>query len=178
MNPDRLICIDLEMCCWDDGRTPRTGEIIEIGIAAVDLKNKVITDRSQYYVIPEKDEISAFCTYLTGITRSRITKAGRPLADVVESMRKKYGWHGTYGAWGRDQHVLRKECDEKGISMPFYEFHNLSSMFMLINGSSKNRMSMKKAMAIKGLVFEGDQHSGADDAYNLARLALKFIRST
>lgn len=176
MNPDRIICLDLEMCCWNDGREPRTGEIIEVGLAAVNLRTKEITDRSQYYVLPEHDEISEFCTELTGITQARLDKAGRPLGEVVASMREKYGWHSVYAAWGRDNHVLRKECDAKGVDMPFYEFHNLSSLFRIIKGGPKKRLGMRKAMAIQGLEFEGNQHSGADDAFNLARLALTFIR--
>lgn len=175
MNTDVLVAIDLEMACWDDGRKPRTGEIIEVGVAAVNLRDNIIFKTSQYYVKPERDEISDFCTDLTGITQKRLDKQGRPLGEVLEVMREQYGWHSFYGAWGRDQHVIRKECDAKGLAMPFYEYHNLASLYIMMHGIKK-KMSMKKAMAREGLTFEGQQHSGADDAYNLARLAMTFIR--
>lgn len=175
MNFRQIKCFDLEMCCWDDGRERRTGEIIEIGIASIDLLKKEVVERSQYYVLPEKDDISEYCTNLTGITQKRLDKQGRPLDEVLESMKKKYGRHSIYGAWGRDNLVLQKECMEKGLEMPFYEYFNLKTLYM-INRRLKNRhFGMRKAMEISGLEFEGTQHSGADDAYNLARLALTFI---
>ena len=129
MNHRKITCFDLEMCCWP-GPGSNTGEIIEIGVASIEIPNPDnptgrILDRSQYYVLPEKDEISNYCTDLTGITQAKLNKCGRPLAEVVESMRAKYGHHSIYGAWGRDNLVLQKECSAKGIPMPFYEYLNL-----------------------------------------------------
>lgn len=175
MNFRRIVCFDLEMCCWDDGRDPRTGEIIEIGVAAIDIYEGTITDRSQYYVLPEKDDISDFCTRLTGITQKRLDKQGKPLKEVLESMKERYGHHSIYGAWGRDNLVIRKECEQKGLQMPFYEYLNLKTLFMINNRIKNKRFGMRKAMGMAGLEFEGTQHSGFDDAYNLARLTLTFI---
>lgn len=163
------------MCCWDDGREPRTGEIIEIGVASVDLYEKKIVERSQYYVLPEKDDISDYCTNLTGITQARLNKAGRPLAEVLESLKTKYGRHSIYGAWGRDSDVLRKECADKGLEMPFYEYLNLKTLYMINNRIKNKKFGMRRAMEMAGLEFEGNQHSGADDAYNLARLVLTYV---
>lgn len=174
MNYRRLICYDLEMCCWSrkEGKGSTTGEIIEIGVAAVNLQDGVITDRSQYYVRPEKDDISEYCTNLTGITQKLLDKQGVPLADAINSMRGKYGHHSVYGAWGRDDRVLQAECEDKGIDMPFYEHLNLSTLFRLQNRMRRKRFGMRKSMEMAGLDFDGTQHSGFDDAYNLARLTL------
>lgn len=171
MNYQQIKCFDLEMCCWDDGREPRTGEIIEIGIATLNIVTGEIDNISQYYVLPEKDDISPFCTQLTGITQKRLNKQGRPLGEVLESMTKKYGRHSVYGAWGRDNKVLEKECADKGLAMPFYEYLNLKTLFMMSRGIRKGKMGMRKCMEIAGLEFEGNQHSGVVDAFNLARLA-------
>ena len=175
MNYRQIKCFDLEMCCWDDGREPRTGEIIEIGVASIDLVSKKIIDRSQYYVLPEKDDVSEFCTNLTGITQAKLNKQGRPIEDVLTSMNAKYGYHSIYAAWGKDDVVLRKECLAKGLGMPFYEYFNLKSLYMINRRIKKGKIGMRKAMEINGLEFEGKQHSGADDAFNLARLALTFM---
>lgn len=174
MNYRQIKFFDLEMCCWPD-REPRTGEIIEIGVASVDLDRREITDRSQYYVLPEKDDISDYCTNLTGITQKRLDKQGRPLGDVIESMVNKYGKHSIYAAWGRDNHVLRKECEAKGLVMPFYEFVNVKTLFMIHHKIKKGKIGMRAAMERSGLDFIGRQHDGANDAYNLARLALTFL---
>lgn len=180
MNFRKITCFDLEMTCWNDGRERRTGEIIEVGVASIQLPGTenpkgCVLERSQYYVLPEKDEISDYCTELTGITQARLNKSGRPLADVLESMKTKYGHHSIYGAWGRDNLVIQKECAEKGISVPFYEFLNLKTLFMINNRIRNKRFGMLKAMEMSGLEFEGDPHSGYSDSYNLARLTLTFI---
>ncbi|KLV03719.1 exonuclease [Photobacterium aquae] len=172
MNFNRIVCFDLEMCCWNDGREPRTGEIIEVGVAELDLTNGEIVRRAQYFVKPENDEVSFFCTELTGIKPEVIEKNGKPLATIMKSMEQKFGGrHKIYAAWGRDDLILRKECDEKEIKVPFEEFLNLATVFKLQKHVKSKRCGQRAAMKIAGLEWEGRQHSGYDDAYNLARLA-------
>ena len=91
MNYQRIVCLDLEMCCWDDGRDPRTGEIIEFGLAEVDLIEGKVIKRAQYYVKPDTHEVSEFCTELTGITQKIVDKQGRPFADVLATVTKNFG---------------------------------------------------------------------------------------
>ncbi|KOO10446.1 exonuclease, partial [Vibrio xuii] len=62
MNHNRVVCFDLEMCCWNESGVGTTGEIIEIGLAEIDLVKGEIVKRAQYYVKPEKDEVSLFCS--------------------------------------------------------------------------------------------------------------------
>ena len=175
MNYSRMVCLDLEMCCWDDGREPRTGEIIEIGLAEIDLKKGEVVQRTQYYVKPEWDEVSSFCTELTGITPRMVNRQGRPLADVLKTVEHKFGAaNKIYAAWGRDDQVLLKECQAKGIRYPFREFMNLATLYRM-RQRTKARFGHKKAMEIEGLGWEGRHHSGGDDAYNLARLALHIL---
>lgn len=163
------------MCCWEDDRETgkKTGEIIEIGIAKIDLKKGEIIQSAQYYVKPEKDEISAFCTQLTGITPAIIKKQGRPLKDVIKSMTTKFGsTNSIYAAWGRDDDVLFKECELKGIQKPFENYINLALLDRIKNRRTQ-KVSMIDVMIEYGLEFDGKLHSGFDDAVNLAKLALK-----
>ncbi|MFV0489974.1 MAG: exonuclease, partial [Vibrio fluvialis] len=37
MNYNRVVCFDLEMCCWNENGVGTTGEIIEVGLAEIDL---------------------------------------------------------------------------------------------------------------------------------------------
>jgi inhibitor of KinA sporulation pathway (predicted exonuclease) len=169
---NKIVCYDLEMCCWDDGRSPRTGEIIEVGLAIVDLEKKEIIKRGQYYVIPDNDGISDFCTSLTGITQHKINKQGRKLVDVVESIRRNFGGkQAIYASWGRDDKVLFSECDRKDIEKPFYETLNVKTLYKLQH-KDNGRYGMKKAIHRNGLEMEGKHHSGADDAYNLGKLLI------
>ncbi|MEF1289597.1 3'-5' exonuclease [Vibrio sp. M260118] len=176
MNHNRVVCFDLEMCCWNENGVGTTGEIIEVGLAEIDLNLGQIVKRAQYYVKPESDEVSLFCSQLTGITPRKIEKQGRPLAEVLKSMIKNFG--GTnkiYAAWGRDDNVLRQECAGKGIDMPFNEFINLATLYRIQNRLKDKRIGHKAAQESKGIEWEGRQHSGYVDAYNLAKLALTML---
>ncbi len=176
MNHNRLVCFDLEMCCWNENGVGRTGEIIEIGLAEIDLVKGEIVKRAQYYVSPEKDEVSKFCSELTGITPRKIEKQGRPLEQVIQSMIKNFGGRNKiYAAWGRDDQILFSECEEKGIDLPFSEFINLATLYRMQNRLKDKKIGHRAAQEAAGIEWEGRQHSGYIDAYNLAKLALNML---
>ncbi|MDA9555883.1 exonuclease domain-containing protein [Vibrio sp.] len=176
MNHNRIVCFDLEMCCWNENGKGTTGEIIEIGLAEIDLAKGEIVKRAQYYVKPERDEISLFCVDLTGITPRKIEKQGRPLKEVIRSMIKNFGGNKKiYAAWGRDDHILFEECKEKGIDAPFIEFINLATLYRIQHRLKDKRIGHKAAQENLDIEWEGRQHSGYVDAYNLAKLALTML---
>ncbi|KMV31695.1 exonuclease domain-containing protein [Photobacterium swingsii] len=171
MNYNRIVCFDLEMCCWNDERKARTGEIIEIGVAELDLQSGDIVRRAQHYVLPEHDEVSYFCTELTGIKPEVIAKNGKPLATILKSIEQKFGGrHKIYAAWGHDDQILRAECEAKGLKVPFEEYLNIATLFRMQPHVKKKRCGQRTAMEIAGIEWEGRQHSGYVDAFNLARL--------
>ncbi|HFQ5369762.1 TPA: exonuclease domain-containing protein [Vibrio vulnificus] len=173
MNHNRIVCFDLEMCCWNEDGVGRTGEIIEIGLAEIDLLKGEIVKRAQYYVKPEHDEVSLFCAELTGITPRKIEKQGRPLAEVIKSMIKNFGGSNKiYASWGRDDRILMQECQEKGIDAPFNESINIATLYRIQHRLKDKRIGHRAAQEAKGIEWEGRQHSGYVDAYNLAKLAL------
>lgn len=175
LNTDNLVIFDLEMCCWDDGRTPNTGEIIEIGICQINTKSLTITKTAQYYVKPESDEISEFCTELTGITPKKVHKQGRPLKEVMASVHKNFGSSGkVFMAWGQDNEILNEELKQKNIEFCMGDYHNAAMMFRMLTGF--RNISQLNAMKEFGLEFEGNQHSGVDDAKNLARLIIELMK--
>jgi len=176
MNYNKIVCLDLEMTCWDDGREPRTGEIIEIGLAKLDLSTQEIEKTASYIVKPDHDEVSEFCTQLTGHTQSSVNRQGRPFADVLDTVVKNFGGASViYGSWGRDDLVMRKECEAKGIVYPFKEYINLATVFRMQQRVKNKRFGHKRAMQIAGLEWEGRQHSGVVDATNLARLTMTML---
>lgn len=176
MNHNRVVCFDLEMCCWNKDGVGTTGEIIEIGLAEIDLHKGEVVKRAQYYVKPEHDEVSLFCSELTGITPHKIEKQGRPLAEVIQSMIKNFGGaNKIYASWGRDDLILMSECKEKGIDLPFKEFLNLATIYRIQHRLKDKRIGHKAAQEARGIEWEGRQHSGFVDAYNLAKLALVML---
>ncbi|MEZ9488623.1 3'-5' exonuclease [Vibrio breoganii] len=176
MNYNRVVCFDLEMCCWNENGKGITGEIIEIGLAEIDLAKQEIVKRAQYYVKPEKDEVSPFCTQLTGISARKIEKQGRPLEDVMKSMIKNFGGaNKIYASWGRDDIIFRNECKDKGIDFPFVEFVNLATSYRMQHRLREKRIGHRAAQEALNIEWEGRQHSGYTDAYNLAKLALAML---
>ena len=172
MNYGKIVFFDLEMCCWEDKK--ETGEIIEIGLAVLDLEKNEIIKKGQYYVKPSKDEISLFCTNLTKITPLIIKKQGRPLKEVIHTMVKNFGGkNSVYAAWGRDDTVLFNECSSKKIKQPFEEYLNIATYYRLHKKEKGDRVSLQKALAQENVIFEGEAHSGLVDAYNLAKLYQK-----
>lgn len=163
-----LICFDLEMCCWEDRPT---GEIIAIGAVKLDLFSGLIADRIHYLIKPEQDEISEFCTQLTGITPAMARKQGRPLAAVLDSVRKRMGGHQkVYASWGDDAAVLTAECQRKAIETPISQSLNIAMLYMLHMRHHGRRLGLRKAMAQSGLTFQGTAHNPLVDSENLAHL--------
>lgn len=175
INAAKIVCFDLEMCCWDDGRTPRTGEIIEIGVCKIDIVTGEIEKRQGYFVQPEHDEISEFCTSLTGITPQILKKQGMPLAEALRRLENDFGVNGVFASWGADHHVLRKECEAKSLSYPIRAHIDVSLLYRIKKRMGKKKHGMKGALGREGMELEGQHHSGAQDAYNLARLVLKVL---
>lgn len=174
-NLNQIICFDLEMCCWED---KPSGEIIEIGICQINLNTMKIEKEAQYFVKPEKDEISEFCTNLTGYTQSFINKNGRPLEEVLNTIKKNFGFNKTYFSWGRDDIVLMNECESKKIDFEIYEIVNFSFIYNFLFNNSNERKSQIEAMNKFKVIEEGKRHQGIDDAKNLAKLIIEIRKNT
>lgn len=171
----KIIVVDIECTCWSPAR-PRDMEIIEVGVCLFDGLTGEIDRKKSYIVRPDLLEISDFCAELTGITESRIRDEGAPLHEVINRMRKEYplrnrGW----ASWGlSDKKHFFHECRYKNIEYPFtYEHINIKYLLSLWLRQAKG-MGLTKALQTLHMKFEGRPHSGADDAYNAARI-LKVI---
>jgi inhibitor of KinA sporulation pathway (predicted exonuclease) len=174
MNYKKLIVFDMEMCCWNDGRKPSTGEIIEISFAIIDIETLTVSKRVQFYVKPDNDLISPECEELTGISQSKINKMGRPLVEVMSSIKKSVGGKkSVFASWGRDDLYLFNECNNKGISEPFYENINIATLYGIKHQTNSHSISLDNALKEYGLKFEGRKHSAHADAYNLAKLYIE-----
>lgn len=180
---DKLIVIDVEATCWEDGNHNRSdgqvSEIIEIGIALVDIKKSLsskddaIVENKSIVVKPCMSSVSEFCTKLTTLTQADVDR-GVSLAEACAMLRQNYGLElRTWGSWGNyDKSQFERECKSKGIKYPFgYTHINLKNLFSILNGYDKE-FGVGQALEQCGYKFKGTQHRGVDDAYNIARLFL------
>lgn len=177
---NEILIVDLEATCWENDRIP-TGQkvdIIEIGICGLNITTNVISRKQSIYVIPERSKISKFCMDLTGITPKLIEEKGIHFEEACEKIRDEYDSTSlTWAGFGNfDKEQIMEQCDYLGIENPFSEnYLNVMHQFKNYHGLHK-MMGLKRALHVMNMNFEGQHHSGADDAYNAARILREILR--
>lgn len=189
-----MLCVDFEATCWEkaDQAKWKVQEIIEFPAVLVDLKTGQICDEFREYLKPrEFPTLSDFCVNLTNISQQTVNQG----ISIEECLTRFDAWIkkviltyqlqlpkmrendqgncvlATWTVW--DSICLSKECSRKKIKKPSYfgQWCDVREIFM----KRYLHKPVSFAMALKhvGLTFEGTQHSGLDDARNLARLVYK-----
>lgn len=169
-----LLVIDVEATCDEGGRMPRREmEVIEIGAVLVDDATLQTLAEFQSFVRPRRNpSLTPFCTHLTKITQSHVD-AAPTFAEAIEALRRFLdGRRPTFCSWGDyDREQLADDAAFAGVRLPFSltEHVNLKARFAEALGETKKR-GTQGALTRVGLVFQGVQHRGIDDARNIARL--------
>ena len=175
-----LLVVDVEATCWEGDAPPGEQiEIIEVGVALLDLVTLEPTDRWSTFVRPERSKISPFCTKLTTITAEHVANAPS-FVSVCARLRKDLATRERpWASWGSfDRRQFEKDCAATGATYPFgHEYLDLKTVFGVMFGLNQYA-GLTTAMARLGLSFEGTHHRGEDDAWNTARVAsAMFARS-
>jgi inhibitor of KinA sporulation pathway (predicted exonuclease) len=169
-----LNVVDVEATCWA-GRPPsgQVNEIIEIGLTVVDLDTRERVAKHRILVRPQRSEVSAFCTQLTGLTQAEVD-TGVSFAEACQTLAKdhragKLGW----ASWGDyDRKQFTRQCDATNVTYPFGQRHiNAKATFAQAYGLPRP-VGMAQALKIAELPLEGRHHRGDDDAWNIAKLVL------
>ncbi|MGU3373409.1 exonuclease domain-containing protein [Chryseobacterium sp. M5A1_1a] len=176
---NEILIVDLEATCWENDRIPigQKVDIIEIGICKLDMKSNAISQKQSIYVIPERSEMNSFCTKLTGITPKLIEEKGIYFEEACEMIRDEYKskpltWAG-YGNFDRQQII--EQCNWLGIETPFSEQY-LDVMYEFKKNFRLHKsIGLKRALDYLKMNFDGNHHSGADDAYNTAKILSKIL---
>lgn len=179
--PDKkLLIIDFEATCWEDGRTVtddgQEQEIIEIGYALANLSTETIEHNGSIFIINAKSNVSDYCTNLTGITQEQLLEYGyQDLHAGFEALQKeigslrRYPW-ASWGSWDEEQY--RKYYSTNLQKPPLSRYYlNLKVQFFLSHRALKKMPGMATALDFIQTPLEGRHHSGADDAKNLAKIA-------
>jgi len=128
---DRLLAVDLELTCWEDGFHPagQRCEIIQMGIAEIDTKTLSVSRVGDVICRPVASEISLFCARLTGLTPELVKARGIHFRDACNRIRKIFGTRNkTWLAWGRDDAAIARECALKKADNPMSDgFIDLAS---------------------------------------------------
>lgn len=172
---DKLIIIDLEATCWEDGNFNRAdrqqSEIIEVGVAVFNYSKGEIEANESIIVKPQFSKVSDFCTKLTTLTQNDVDKG--VLLDSACAILSEYGANGkrTWASWGDYDHTqLERECKSKQIRFPFGKTHlNIKNLFAVMM-NLKQECSVSEALNRIKLDFNGTPHRGVDDSRNIARI--------
>jgi inhibitor of KinA sporulation pathway (predicted exonuclease) len=169
---DRILVVDVEATCWD-GPVPegQANDIIEIGIAVLDVATAERIDRRGILVRPERSSVSPFCTELTTLTQEDVA-SGISFAEACAVLRTEYGAHErVWASWGEyDRQQFERQCAALGVPYPFGTRHlNVKTLYSLARALPRE-LGMAGALADAGLPLEGTHHRGVDDAWNIAAL--------
>jgi inhibitor of KinA sporulation pathway (predicted exonuclease) len=174
---DQILIIDIEATCWD-GPTPpgQEGEIIEIGIAQLDVATLKPIDKRSILVKPERSTVSPFCTQLTTLTQAQVNQGisfGAACAILKKEFDARSRTWASYGDYDRRQ--FTRQCEARQIASPFGSSHlNVKNLFALAFGLS-HEVGMAEALQHLDIPLEGTHHRGIDDAWNIAHILAALI---
>ncbi|KAK9767310.1 hypothetical protein K7432_003005 [Basidiobolus ranarum] len=177
---DYYLCFDVEATCEEGVNFDFLNEIIEFPIILVD-SNFEIVDTFHRYVKPSKNPtLSEFCTKLTGITQETIDKS----ASFGEVLLEFEVWLNQHSLFKENSSVfitdgpfdirdfIEKQCDHSHIIRPKYFTRPWIDIRKLFGKFYKcEKRNINGMLAKLDLTFEGREHSGIDDAKNIAKIA-------
>jgi inhibitor of KinA sporulation pathway (predicted exonuclease) len=172
-----LNVVDVEATCWADAPpTGQVSEIIEVGLATVDLSSGQRVGRHRILVRPERSAVSPFCTELTGLTQAEVDSGVTFAAACKALAAEHHAGPRPWASWGDyDRKQFLRQCRAANAPYPFGSVHiNAKAVFTEAHGLRK-RLGMAEALMIAGLPLEGRHHRGEDDAWNIAALIVHLI---
>lgn len=176
---DRLInIIDVEATCWKGAPPPgQVNEIIEIGICVLDASTRQAVERRSIIVRPERSEVSAFCTELTGLTAETVA-GGIPFAEACRTLERDFaGRMRPWASWGDyDRKQFERQCIRGDIPYPLSKQHTNAKKAFAAAFGLPQKPGMARALELVGLPLVGRHHSGVDDAANIAALVALLIK--
>lgn len=152
---DELIIIDLEATCWL-GPPPegQRSEIIEIGVATLDLNTFEPLRRETVILKPVSSEISAFCTELTHITPEMVAE-GISLAEAAAWLIREFAApNRLWGSWGSyDLKLMEAQCQADGVPYPLSPHHlNIKRIYGKLT-RQRQGMGLKTALQQLALIL-------------------------
>jgi inhibitor of KinA sporulation pathway (predicted exonuclease) len=173
--PSRILVVDLEATCSDDGSiSAEEMEIIEIGACWATQDGQVLEQFQQLVKPSVRPTLTPFCKKLIGITQDEVDQA--PLFPVAAQALQAFvndmaPTDAIWMSWGAFDHKqFTREAQRHGIAMPLAMPHqNAKRLFAKIQRIGKE-VGMVRACALAGIRLEGQHHRGLDDAVNIAKL--------
>jgi inhibitor of KinA sporulation pathway (predicted exonuclease) len=173
-----LLIIDVEATCWDSDieRKDQENEVIEIGYCLI--KNMEPSIGHSIIIKPRQSTVSEFCTKLTTITQQQVNN-GIPPAKAYNQLKSMIT--SPWGSWGRYDHNILKSMCELYNFPDFIPSNHINVRELYANKIMKNQdpkaapNNPYDACEKLKIKWEGTNHRGDSDAYNIARIYLKLV---
>ncbi|KAK9466443.1 ribonuclease H-like domain-containing protein [Lipomyces arxii] len=201
-----LLCLDIE-ATFDKGLpfNRNTHEVIELPCVLVDLERLVIVDEFHTFVKPTRDTtLSNFCIKFTGISQAMVDMAPTfPEAmDMLSAFMKKhsdklhphpiefglpsrltgprnYAWV-THGTADIERFMCLRSCHINRVRLPTYMQGQYIDLKALFKSYSKERhyRGLDDMLRCFGYTFSGREHSGLQDARQVAKITMLLLERT
>jgi inhibitor of KinA sporulation pathway (predicted exonuclease) len=174
---DKLVVIDLETTCSNDKAEQFQNEIIEIGMSILNMKTLLVEQNVSIMVKPQRSQVTAFCTKLTGIKPEDV-EDGMLLNEACDVLIKDFDTQNyLWSSWGDfDRLMINRECKFYKANFPFNRQHlNLKADFALFYGLDE-LYGLDRAVKHAGIQFIGQHHRGVDDARTTAQLKIQMMQ--
>ena len=175
--PEDYTVVDIETTGFD----PMFDAIIEV--AGIKYKGKNEVDRFQSLVKPDYNEIPDYITELTGITNEMVANAPtfsvafKQFTDWCLNIKDDvmiYAWSNTDHSQVMKEIQLKQyklsEEEHKLMEHGWTDFQNEFDIHL----GFERQISLKLALDMAGIDFNGRQHDALDDARNTAKLLRVF----
>lgn len=180
---DFILVLDFEATC-DDPEEITDPEIIEFPVVCIESATALVVAEFHSFVRPTRNRrLTPFCTQLTGITQVMVDNAP-VLSDVIAEFEEWYrrtlppgsrAIFATDGPWDMRDFMYRHSVCSQGIAFPplFYQWIDVKEAFA--NFFSCGRCKIRAMLEVLGMQFQGQVHSGIDDARNIARIVIALM---
>lgn len=178
LDPNVLV-VDVESTCWELPEVKPDldfSEIIEIGIAVVNIKTLKLIKNDSIIIRPQNSTVSKFCTKLTTLTQEYVDQGMTFQAAMAVLKRDYESENRTMVSWGDyDRKMFERNCKDYGCKYPFGPRHfNLKNSFTMLHGLDREP-GMDTALDYLGMKLDGTHHRGIDDARNIANIFINTL---
>lgn len=173
--PEQVIVVDLEATCWLTQPRSTDRDIIEVGACVLNTQSGSITRTADILVRPTRSRIGLYCQAITGITPER-ARGGVAFSQACEWLQTSYGASMPWAAWGSwDRAQLETQCAREQVPYPLSSEHIDIKLFVADSFGWKRPESLRMALILMGMRFQGRKHHAVADAVNEARVLYRAL---
>ncbi len=181
----KILCVDTELTCFDNDAEQKDlpQELIEFGIAVIDVETLTIVNSGNYYVKNTRKPISEFNTTINHITQKMLDRQGLELQHVANLLVEKWGTmrrENPVVFFGNEPSWMRPDFEAKGVKYCFHDSPINIADYLRFNfqgTKSLKRASQKKLAAYYGVEVVQPAHSAKADAETLAKIVIAAIKA-